>query len=266
MDGQITWLKTEEKKEYDILEPFKKQAKKVENMVEEFKERTGKLYLYEKNGKNYHLLKQAVRKEMLAIFESIYQFSLDKKEWIQVEPKLLKFFLQFFNQLHTYTELITEEERYKIEEILFFELEYKENKPYGYSLSMHQKAKDILELGYPILKNLEEQQVIEQLTTIVSFLYHILTYSTLQLKEYKREEINVICEIGYRFLEEYVYPQHRQMETPYLCKLEEMLNCHFKNYEPKWNVHVLVKKSRNRYYKKMAQKTVNLLNQEKKSN
>ena len=114
MDGQITWLKIEEKKEYDILEPFKKQAKKVENMVEEFKERTGKLYLYEKNGKNYHLLKQAVRKEMFAIFESIYQFSLDKKEWIQVEPKLLKFFLQFFNQLHTYTELITEEERYKI--------------------------------------------------------------------------------------------------------------------------------------------------------
>lgn len=266
MEGQIAFIDREEKKEDDVLKHLKKQAQKVEKLYEEFKQRTGQLYLYEKEDNSYHTFKQMVREEMFTIFNSIYQFSLENKELVEVEPPLFRFFLQFFNQFHTYTELITEEERQKIEEILFFELEYKEKQPYGYCLSKHQKATDILKRGHLLLKSLEEKQMEEEFATTLSFLYHILTYSTLRIREYKTEEVNVICEIGYRFLEEYVYPKQKQRKTPYLCQLEEMLNCHFKNYEPKWKVHLLVKESRNRYHKAMDEQTVNQLMLNKKSN
>lgn len=111
MEGQIAFIDREEKKEDDVLKHLKKQAQKVEKLYEEFKQRTGQLYLYEKEDNSYHTFKQMVREEMFTIFNSIYQFSLENKELVEVEPPLFRFFLQFFNQFHTYTELITEEER-----------------------------------------------------------------------------------------------------------------------------------------------------------
>lgn len=267
MNGQLYLLKEAKEeivKEQDCVKFLQKLEKKIAAIYQEFIQRTGNFYLYPNEQEEYDKLKKMVRGEVFLVFNEVYAFFKESKDLIKMEPKFLRQMLIFFNQFLGYKEILQEEEKQKIEKILFFELECIEDVPFGYSLSTNQKTNHLVSLGKSILERKDKNTTEENLPSILHFLYCAITYSTLRIKDYSEEEITFICEIGYRFLEEYVYQKNREVNNPYLLKLEDMLNCYFKNYKPNQEIKPLVEKHRTRYKEKMIQKTLQKLEEQKK--
>lgn len=66
-----------------------------------------------------------------------------------------------------------------------------------------RKYDKIIEEGKLIAEKLETKEIEELLPLILHFLYQIITFSTLYVKQYNKEEKEIITTIGYSFLEQY---------------------------------------------------------------
>ncbi len=146
---------------------------------------------------------------------------------------------------------------------LFFKL--KCSPFFSICLSKKRKYDKIIEEGEPIAEKLETKEIEELLPLILHFLYQIITFSTLYVKQYTKEEKEIITTIGYSFLEQYKETEQRNT-NPYFLNLEDILNCSFKTYTPtKQKIKILKTNSKIAYEQRLRKQTLYHLEQNKKA-
>lgn len=220
--------------------------------------------LYDKDSQEYLRFKETIKKEIIKNFLAVHAFCSTDGEYIQECPILIKSIIQFIKQFLLDFPLLQIESQYTslAHFTLFFKLQCSKEIPFSYCLSEKKKYDKITEEGKRIIDALEKTDLEHLLPNILHFLYQIVTFSTLYVKQYTEEEKEIITTIGYLFLKEY---QKQEETTPYLLALEDILNCSFKTYTPqKREIKILQKENRINYQNRLIKQTIQGLQKQKK--
>lgn len=245
---------------------IKKYIKLNKALYLEFERACERNCLYDRESPEYLSFKNGIKKQIIQNFLTVYQFCSKDGEMIQEYPILIKSIIQFINQFLLDFPLLQIEKDYisLAHFALFFKLHCSKDISFSYCLSKKKKYDKIIEEGKIIiedLENLENTNKENLFLDILAFLYQIVTFSTLYVKQYTEEEKEIITTIGYIFLGEC---KDKIETTPYLLALDDLLNCFFKTYVPKkQTIKVLQKESKKNYQNRLCQLTIQQLEKNK---
>lgn len=241
--------------------------KKNKMLYEEFEKICEGNCLYDKDSPEYISFKEQITRKITENFLKIYHFCSTDRDCIQEYPILIKSIIQFINQFLLEFPLLTIEKEYVLlaHITLFFKLKCSPSTPLSCCLSQKKKYGKIVEEGKILVEKLETKSVEELLPMLLDFLYQIITFSTLYVKQYTKEEKEIMTTIGYTFLD--YYKETEEAKTnPYFLHLDDILNCFFKTYVPtKEKIKVLQKNSKMEYENRLRKLTLHILEQNKKA-